>query len=454
MSQAGSNSHNSGHLASTELSSHRRYSYHALPTQDSIRIIKLEPLKLNEPNEPLQCTLFTVKLSQVGEYLALSYTWGPREPVRQLRIDDSILGITPNLHAALLQLRSFWACPSYLWVDAVCVDQENLKERAQQVLLMRSIYQSARNTFSWIGEADTQGEQFISLIQTIHNKVCPADCTHGGTPRMGDVAFGDAEAMARHELPPPDHPSWLTLATLAGKTYFSRIWIIQETVCGSDNSWLFCGQLKLSWHDLDVATRYIGAQNWPLQIAAREGPPGNDSQLNQLRYGWPLLKAHIDVRLLVSYEKTGIECLLHQTRRFEATDPRDKIIGVLGLAHDVGPEKRFKIVPNYTKPVAEFYRDVTAEMLRSSLDILSEMEDPLFRQVPNLPSWVPDYSVTEYRPAARHNTIHKNTFHASGDSYVSVRWPEGSNRVYIGGHEIDRVIFSDRCVSRDTPVLP
>ena len=102
MSEAGSNSHNSGHLASTELSSHRRYSYHALPTQDSIRIIKLEPLKLNEPNEPLQCTLFTVKLSQVGEYLALSYTWGPREPVRQLRIDDSILGITPNLYAALL----------------------------------------------------------------------------------------------------------------------------------------------------------------------------------------------------------------------------------------------------------------------------------------------------------------------------------------------------------------
>ena len=437
---------------SDEHSSRSRYNYHALPNQHSIRIMKLEPASPIQSNEPLQCTLFDAGLGQLGNYLALSYTWGPREPVKQLRIDDGLLQITPNLHAALLQLRTFWPCPVYLWVDAVCVNQEDLEERAQQVLLMKTIYQSARNTFSWLGEADAQAEQFFSLIDTIHERVCLADsCSHGKSPRIGDMPFENAEAMTQLRLPPPNHPSWRTLVTLAERTYFSRIWIIQETVCGHDNSWLFCGKLKVSWHCLETVARYVKAQNLPKRILFQDFSSNN----LPLRHGWPSLQAHVDVRLLVLYDesKAGIERLLRETRMFHATDPRDKVIGILGLVQDVGPGKRFEIVPSYTKPVAEFYRDATAILLQqgSSLDMLAEIEDPLFREIPNLPSWVPDYSVTDYRPVARHNVVYKGFFHASRDSRVSVRWTEGSNCINIGGHEVDHVWFSDRCVSRDLP---
>ena len=129
---------------------------------------------------------------------------------------------------------------------------------------------------------------------------------------------------------------------------------------------------------------------------------------------WALLTAHIDVRLLTLYNKSkaGIELLLSATGRLHATDPRDKIIGILGLAQDVGAGKRFEISPSYKKSVADIYRDVTAGLIGQgrSLYMLAEIKDPLLREVPSLPSWVPNYSVTTCRPAARYSKLVEDSF--------------------------------------------
>ena len=435
-----------------ELFSRHQYRYHALPNHNYIRILKLEPLEPERLNTPLQCSLFNANVDHLWTYIAISYTWGPPEPAKYLYIDDCFLPITPNLRAALLRLRSYWkGGPCYLWVDAVCINQADPEERAQQVQHMKKIYQSAKMTFSWLGE-EPMTKIFLALIYLIHQKICPlSECRNGEPLPPARIAFEDVETMSRLGFPPPDDPLWFTLRTLGSTPYFSRVWILQETVCGVENSWLFCGDKKISWHVLETTVRWIGGQDWPTRISARKFARSNSLKGDC----WAMLTAHIDVRLITLYKesKTGIELLLSAARRFHATDPRDKIIGVLGLAEDVGPGKRFNVIPSYKKPVADFYRDVTASLIQQghSLYLLGEIEDPVFRQVPGLPSWVPDYSVTTYRPPVRHGEAYRRCFHASGDSRVAVRWTEGSNQIHIGGHEVDRVTMADRCLSKDLP---
>ena len=200
-----------------------RYRYHTLPNPSCIRIIKLEPLRLEQLDAPLQCSLFNADLGRLGIYLAFSYTWGPSEPAKQLYIDEYFLPITPNLHAALPQLRSFWNGPCYFWVDAICINQEDLEKRSQHVQYMKKIYRSAKTVFSWVGE-EAETKKLLSLIGLIHEKICPTSSCRKGEPLPpSHITFEDVEAMSRLGLPPPGDPSWRTLRTLGPTVYFSRI---------------------------------------------------------------------------------------------------------------------------------------------------------------------------------------------------------------------------------------
>ncbi|KAF2828936.1 heterokaryon incompatibility, partial [Ophiobolus disseminans] len=86
-------------------------------------------------------------------YDALSYTWGGEQKSRTIICDDSGMSVTQNLFDALQALRSLRNDCGYLWVDAVCIDQENNKEKALQVRNMLLIYQKATTVVVWLGNA-------------------------------------------------------------------------------------------------------------------------------------------------------------------------------------------------------------------------------------------------------------------------------------------------------------
>ncbi|OCL04187.1 hypothetical protein AOQ84DRAFT_276132, partial [Glonium stellatum] len=87
-------------------------------------------------------------------YEALSYVWGGDRTVPIYCNDREILA-TPNLVSALSSLRQ--KMPKYprfcrtLWVDAICIDQDNLVERGHQVQLVKDIYWHARRVLIWLG---------------------------------------------------------------------------------------------------------------------------------------------------------------------------------------------------------------------------------------------------------------------------------------------------------------
>jgi hypothetical protein len=102
---------------------HSNYSYGPLPVAH-VRYLILAP----SPNleDPLICTLHSAPLDYFPTFEAVSYVWGTNQKVAQISCDDNIIPITANLDATLRRLRLPHAKRT-LWVDSVCIDQENRK---------------------------------------------------------------------------------------------------------------------------------------------------------------------------------------------------------------------------------------------------------------------------------------------------------------------------------------
>ena len=131
--------------------SHAVYQQLPLPEGhgDYTRLLRVLP---GSDDDPLVCELRTVALDERPDFAALSYTWGPPIFDHQITLNGSQFMITASLSGALRTFRTRkW---QVIWVDAVCIDQSNLKERSQQVLLMQRIYSQAMRVFVYLGDTD------------------------------------------------------------------------------------------------------------------------------------------------------------------------------------------------------------------------------------------------------------------------------------------------------------
>jgi hypothetical protein len=147
-----------------------QYHYSSLPLgPDSIRLLRLRPYG-NESVErtEIQCELVEYTLQDPGKgtdlYEALSYTWGGSNKPRSISINKQNLAVTENLHAALLRLRDR-SFERILWIDAICIDQDNLEEKSQQVQLMAKIYSKASHVLVWLGETADNSDKALERIR-------------------------------------------------------------------------------------------------------------------------------------------------------------------------------------------------------------------------------------------------------------------------------------------------
>lgn len=145
------------------------YQYSPLYSQaGSIRLLRLLPSAVNEAEikiELFEYSLITFQRSS-HSYEALSYVWGGLDFSHTICVGGKYLHVTPNLHAALSQLRDS-TFPRILWVDAVCINQKDDTEKALQIQSMAKIYASAKQTIVWLGE---EGDWSSEIFETI--RVC------------------------------------------------------------------------------------------------------------------------------------------------------------------------------------------------------------------------------------------------------------------------------------------
>lgn len=102
-------------------------------------------------------------------YEALSYVWGDPENKLPILIHSHRFDVTVNLHAALSRLRDHYF-ERILWVDAICIDQENLQEKGFQIQSMAKIYGQAMRVVVWLGEATGDSGQALEIIRAAGGK--------------------------------------------------------------------------------------------------------------------------------------------------------------------------------------------------------------------------------------------------------------------------------------------
>lgn len=145
--------------------------YTPLP-EASVRLLRLLPD--SDENSRIQCQVFTGPLLNSGSshpYEALSYVWGSEDNPQLVYIDDCELPVTRNLRAALSHLRDHFM-DRIVWVDALCINQENDEEKGHQVEAMAKIYAKASRVIAWLGDAADSSDEALEVIRTAAEDQC------------------------------------------------------------------------------------------------------------------------------------------------------------------------------------------------------------------------------------------------------------------------------------------
>ena len=411
------------------------YTYNALPERTSmIRLVELLP---GGTIDQIHCRLHHVDLdylstspfdsSQHIPYQALSYTWDSQIFYQFIWCDDRVLPITQNLYDALKRIRQP-SSSAILWVDAICINQTDIVERNHQLGLMRQIFNRAAQVIAWLGEEDADTQSAFALVEKI------SAATTNVTPDAVRDNFWTPQFMENMGLPRLPSAQWYTLSKLFGRPYFKRIWIVQELVV-SKNAIARYGSLTIRWEHIEHVGRLLLATGWrtAFNIRSRTSPraPVFQKTISNIKQSFSELQGGRGMTL-------GL--LLCVTRRFLATDPRDKVVALVGLANNLTSQSAKPILPNYSKSTADVYKDVTGFSIvhERSLTLLSVVEDISDRDITNLPSWVPDYSVWQSQVVFGY-PISRIQYQAAGASEVSVRWTPGSSILAVDGLHYDEV---------------
>ncbi|KAF3766450.1 heterokaryon incompatibility, partial [Cryphonectria parasitica EP155] len=176
---------------------------------------------------PIQCTLETFDIGQCPPYVALSYTWGPPEVCETVIINGRPMQVRENLHAVLSVLRNKGnTCFSedatrernlvrqHFWIDAICINQQDLHERGHQVDLMAPIFSQAACVIAWLGPESRDSALAINVIRT-------------GNPRTVDEVQVDQKVYV-NEYSRDRHRIRSALFSLLARPYWRRMWIVQE----------------------------------------------------------------------------------------------------------------------------------------------------------------------------------------------------------------------------------
>lgn len=307
--------------------------YSPLHDRREIRLLSYQYLP-DENGVTIQGNLTTKSLDEIVsseiKFWALSYVWGDAKDTVAIKCDGKSLSITRNLHALLVNLFKMTEMEKpesgYVWADAICIDQGDNDEKTLQVRLMQEIYSHADHVVAWLGEESESVKRgfacFRQLFATMkqYTSVIP----ESQEIDYRSLNLNEAEALTL-AIPGQTDKVWADIVFLLSMPWFSRVWVVQEALMAKTLTFL-CGTTTLPAEILlQVAKELIFIDTYKHSIIAHSVSPwfSNASCLGQMRSrreGGDTLK---------------ILDILHQTETFQASDARDKVFAIVGLAADI-----------------------------------------------------------------------------------------------------------------------
>ncbi|KAI9157927.1 Heterokaryon incompatibility protein [Paramyrothecium foliicola] len=324
------------------------FKYKKLRSTGEIRLLVIEA---GAANDELKCrTVDNEPLDQNIAYDALSYRWGEEFPQLSIKVNGCAVSVRPALHAALKALRNADGGRT-VWIDALCINQNDTKEKECQVSLMREIYHNAQQTVVWLGpEADESNLAMDFIIYQASRE--PARAHQKMEHRwIGWTTQDDYFYIVRD---PKFTPVWDAVFALCARDYWSRMWIIQELVLSKDPV-IWCGSRRVKWADFELVLGSIYAM-------INDRVPGATYFLHLLplrQDSFPLiLDQQRRERLGQSppRDQRWLATTLQRYRRFEASEERDKIYALLGLVDDDYTRNAVKV--DYSRSLRKVYTDI------------------------------------------------------------------------------------------------
>ncbi|KAK3329259.1 heterokaryon incompatibility protein-domain-containing protein [Apodospora peruviana] len=389
--------------------------YNTLPTSSENPHIRLLELLPGKGLDDIRSDLHEVSLfgNDAKEYECLSYCWGDASITTLITCNGVPVPVTVNLAAALTALRKEDQ-PRLLWVDALCINQESIPERNQQVAIMCDIYKSATRVVVWLGAEGDNSDKALGLVPSLL-AVRNHFEKRQGTPSRDEVptkvrsifSLSPAEISEMPELERiiQDEQGRKAFLALLTRPWFSRAWIIQE-VAVSHNIDVVCGGSTqvLSFDELAQASMTFNYLDLHIGIGPRR-------PLDRFWDIWDTRRKHVH-----GYPNTMFQLLLRH-RWCQATDPRDKVYSLCGIAIDAKEEEERHVDvlpgrvtvytseslglvldrPDYGVLTVEAFPRVAEKLITSDvgLDLFSAIH-PSSKRMDNLPSWVPDWSASEW----------------------------------------------------------
>jgi hypothetical protein len=391
--------------------------------------------------EDIGYSLVRTTIDHAPPYEALSYAWGEERCQITLR-NGPTTTLTTNLYHALRYLQRPHAS-RLLWIDALCINQDNDAERSHQAQLMTQIYATAWRVLIWLGEADDDLSRCLTILNRGYQAATVQD-SHSASSRSLSLSAEQKESIMQ----------------LIDRPYFNRTWVLQETMVAKtalvmwSRSTMHFETLMAACEVLDLAESCWSRFNVACQTITTIG------RLRRVFQG-----------LIADRSPLGLTQLLMHTMGKEATDPRDKVFALSGIANQ-GYEKA-PTRPDYCRTVEEVYTKVAKFLVGDdhSLQILSAVQHAYAHSA--LPSWVPDWRIQypirlldaaqgylNFRVHGEHLTYpvvtqipHPHKLALDGFSFDIVRKIDNAGLTFDIVDDCDRRLFhspDDRCMIANT----
>ncbi|KAI0104876.1 heterokaryon incompatibility protein-domain-containing protein [Nemania sp. FL0031] len=320
----------------------------------------------------IRCRLRTISIETPEPYEALSYCWGPPTPKRTIFVNGGTFLVRPNLYTALLYLRDGDGYRSRtMWIDAICINQSDNREKNVCIPQMCDVYQLCWRTIIWLGEHDWLTKSTFDGVRFLSTKF--SDGEHVGKyydwrrmrrrdGQQGEGLLGPIRDIAGHLH------TVAAFNSVFGRDWFSRLWVIQELAL-SRHAVFICGDYQIDWEDISraqaISTDFIDDSRRIMRLY-RDSPGSGVHNI--------------------------LDCMFASWSRI-ATDPKDKIYGLLALA-----SKGSQVIPigvDYDLDAADIFKRFTTTYVEytGDLEILAICRGCNTNGTTMLddPSWVIDY---------------------------------------------------------------
>ncbi|KAF2653138.1 hypothetical protein K491DRAFT_759859 [Lophiostoma macrostomum CBS 122681] len=284
-------------------------------TSQQIRLLWLEP----RLNDSIRCTLKIFELAECPPFKALSYTWGPPYPVQSIQIDGQPFNVRRNLWEFLNISEEY---ESWLWVDAICIDQTSTRERNHQVQFIHQIFRTADEVLIWLGQEADDSMRAINYLHfwyPFYQKRGPAIMT-----KMSREVNSKCTAVQRESV-----LQARAIEALLRRPYWSRVWIVQDILHGRQIT-IVCGASRVQW---EIFSRFV---EWHSRETFNMGVYKLRSSLHS-----PNLQLQIigPVQAIINYKGSRmpslrdrrITTILKEFEYSQSTDVRDKVFSLLSL---------------------------------------------------------------------------------------------------------------------------